>query len=328
MDNEIALPLISIVVPVYKTEAYINKCVDSLLSQTYKNIEIILVDDESPDRCGEICDAYMLSDSRVRSIHIKNSGCGGARNAGARIAKGEYIAFLDSDDYFDSDMIEYLYTNLINTASDISYCSFRNVYENGKIIPKKEAGADSDVKVYTGREAAISALTITNGFSMYVWNAIFPVNLIEEFTEKRMAQDQNFTVKVLLKAKRVCMGAGPKCNYLIRANSSRSADLRKRMNDIDFILSDMGIAVSENDPTILPFYYKRCLMSYIRLSDHYCTRKLDDKDLFSDIQQKILKYSDLFYGKNIKGCFMHHLFCAGVSYYRLIFRFLEFFRHE
>ena len=102
-------PFISIIIPVYRVEKYLRACVDSVLAQTYKNLEIILVDDGSPDNCGQICEEYAAKDGRVRVIHQTNQGVAAARNSGLEIATGEYIGFVDSDDYIDSDMYEYLY---------------------------------------------------------------------------------------------------------------------------------------------------------------------------------------------------------------------------
>src|SRR5665647_2657921 len=102
-------PLISIIVPIYKVENYIRNCVDSILNQTYKNLEVILVDDGSTDNCGNICDEYSLKDNRIKTIHKKNGGLSSARNAGLDVAKGEYIGFIDSDDWIEKDMYESLY---------------------------------------------------------------------------------------------------------------------------------------------------------------------------------------------------------------------------
>ncbi|HEY8803664.1 MAG TPA: glycosyltransferase, partial [Clostridium sp.] len=102
-------PLISIIVPIYKVEVYIRNCVDSILNQTYKNLEIILVDDGSPDNCGNICEEYSSKDKRIKVIHKKNGGLSSARNAGLDIASGEYIGFIDSDDWIEGDMYESLY---------------------------------------------------------------------------------------------------------------------------------------------------------------------------------------------------------------------------
>ena len=99
-------PLVSIVVPIYNVEKYIDKCVDSIINQTYKNLEIILVDDGSPDNCGDIADKYAELDNRIKVIHKSNGGLSDARNAGLDISTGEFICFIDSDDYVEMDMIE------------------------------------------------------------------------------------------------------------------------------------------------------------------------------------------------------------------------------
>ena len=129
MENK----LISIIVPVYKVENYLNKCIDSILNQTYKNLEIILVDDGSPDNCGKICDEYAKKDNRIKVIHKENGGLSDARNVALDIAKGEYIGFVDSDDFIEKDMYETLYNLVENYSADISSVSFYKVI-NGKII--------------------------------------------------------------------------------------------------------------------------------------------------------------------------------------------------
>ena len=111
------MPTISVIVPVYKVEPYIRKCVDSILGQTFSDIQVILVDDGSPDQCGKICDEYAKQDNRVEVIHKENGGLSDARNAGIPYAKGEYIIFLDSDDYIENDMFEYMYTRIKDSGA-------------------------------------------------------------------------------------------------------------------------------------------------------------------------------------------------------------------
>ncbi len=123
-------PLISIIVPVYKVEKYLEHCIRSILSQTYKNIEVILVDDGSPDHCGMICDRWAGKDKRVKIIHKANGGISSARNAGLDIAKGEYLAFVDSDDYIMPYMIEYLYEIIIKYNVPLAITNFKRAKEN------------------------------------------------------------------------------------------------------------------------------------------------------------------------------------------------------
>jgi len=125
-------PKVSVVVPIYKTETYLHKCIDSILAQTYTNLEVILVNDGSPDGCGMICDEYAEKDSRVKVIHKQNGGVSSARNAGLDIATGEYISFVDSDDYVECNMIEVLADNMISSGADLVVCNYNNVFPGNK----------------------------------------------------------------------------------------------------------------------------------------------------------------------------------------------------
>jgi glycosyltransferase involved in cell wall biosynthesis len=125
--------LISIIIPIYNVEKYIRRCIDSVLRQTYKNLEIILIDDGSPDRCGKICDNYQLKDSRIHVIHQQNKGVSVARNAGLKRATGDYIFFLDPDDYIEDNAIESVYKLAINNNADIVMIGHYRVEYNGFI---------------------------------------------------------------------------------------------------------------------------------------------------------------------------------------------------
>ncbi len=127
-------PEISVIVPVYKVEKYVSKCIDSIMAQTFEDIEIILVDDGSPDNCGKICDAYAEKDSRIRVIHKENGGLSDARNAGIDAARGGYISFVDSDDYIAPDMMEKLYNAINSSDADMSICNYLYVDENGNEV--------------------------------------------------------------------------------------------------------------------------------------------------------------------------------------------------
>ncbi len=140
--------LISVIVPVYKVEAYLNHCVESIVNQTYINLEIILVDDGSPDRCPKMCDAWAARDKRIRVIHKENGGLSDARNAGIQIASGKYMGFVDADDWIAAEMYERLLNVLRKDDSDIAACSVVMVWEDGdweKLLTVKETALlDSD----------------------------------------------------------------------------------------------------------------------------------------------------------------------------------------
>ena len=129
---------VSVVIPIFNVESYLERCVESVIHQTLKDIEIILVDDKSPDRCPAICDAYSLKDSRIKVVHKKqNEGLGFARNSGLEIATGEYVTFLDSDDWVEEQTYDYLYNIVNNKQLDICYFQHRRVDKNGRIIKQE-----------------------------------------------------------------------------------------------------------------------------------------------------------------------------------------------
>ena len=125
------IPLLSIIVPIYNVEKYLSKCVESILGQTYANFELILVDDGSPGRCGEMIDEYARMDSRIVVVHQENQGLSAARNAGLKIAQGEYVGFVDPDDWIEPDMYEALIRAIEETGCDIAICPWFVNDENG-----------------------------------------------------------------------------------------------------------------------------------------------------------------------------------------------------
>lgn len=147
--------LVSIIVPVYGTEAYLPACIESICKQTYENIQIILVDDQSPDKCPEICDDYAAKDSRITVIHQKNKGVSGARNTGLRHASGEYIMFVDSDDELYPQAVEILLQNAYDYGADVVSATKKVVDENGAVIKVCEDGV---LSVFRGDEALLLSL--------------------------------------------------------------------------------------------------------------------------------------------------------------------------
>ena len=214
MDN---INLISIVVPIYKVEKYINKCIESILNQTYKNLEIILVDDGSPDNCGKIADEYAKKDNRIKVIHKQNGGLSDARNAGIDIAKGKYIGFVDSDDYIEKDMYEYL-INLINeNNTDISICDFKYIYEDETVKRNKEQKVQNIT--LNKKEALIELLG--NKIGNYAWNKLYKAELFKEvrYPVGRKMEDYGTTYKLFDLSNRISLGSENKYNYLQRNDS-------------------------------------------------------------------------------------------------------------
>lgn len=209
------MPLISIVVPVYKVEAYLDRCVQSIVDQTYRNLEIILVDDGSPDNCGNLCDAWAAKDSRIKVIHKENGGLSDARNAGMAIATGEYIAFVDSDDWIDAPMYQCLYEAMTATDSDVASCGATRIWLDGR--PAQEL-CKVNRNCVLEQEAAMEALITSKGLVQTVWNKLYSRNLIEGvlFPVGLIHEDEFWSWQVVARAKRVVTIAGSYYNYLQR----------------------------------------------------------------------------------------------------------------
>jgi glycosyltransferase involved in cell wall biosynthesis len=163
-------PLISIIVPVFNVEKYLRQSVDSILNQSYGNLEVILVDDGSTDSSGAICDGYALKDSRITVIHKKNGGQGQARNAGVEICTGDYLAFLDSDDYMEGRCIEVLYGLISDNNADVSVCNYNYVSEDGVFIRRFSSGVQD--AIFNGYEV-LSMMWNDSTISLAPWAKLF-----------------------------------------------------------------------------------------------------------------------------------------------------------
>lgn len=222
------MPAISVIVPVYKVEPYIHKCVDSILGQTFSDIQVILVDDGSPDTCGDICEEYAKKDERVQVVHKENGGLSDARNAGIPFAKGEYVIFLDSDDYVEKDMLEYLYTNIKKARADMATCGIYEVYKD-----RIEAQEEEEDFVCSGEEAF---RCILRGHTIRgeIWNKLILKSCMEDlrFPKGRLYEDIYYTVDLMQRVKTVAVGTKPKYYYLHREDSITGRAYRPQLFDI------------------------------------------------------------------------------------------------
>ena len=173
--------LVSIIVPVYNSEKYIEKCIDSILNQTYKNLELILINDGSTDNSGHLCDVFANVDKRVKVKHMKNSGVSSARNKGMKIATGKFIQFVDSDDYIEPNMVEAL-TNETNNNSDMVLCGYKRISKdnNGKI---NQTNSKLYNKVYISRKMFLDEFGVLFNYYYinYLWNKLYVADIIKKF---------------------------------------------------------------------------------------------------------------------------------------------------
>lgn len=194
------MELVSMIIPVYGVEAYIVECLESVLNQTYSNLEVILIDDESPDNCPQICDEFAKKDTRIKVIHQKNGGAANARNHGLDIASGEYICFIDSDDKIENDYVERLLDNVREQNADIAVCAFKQWYQN-----KLEDYTEKEKKIYSGKDYIRKfLLDWTCGL---IWNKIFHKKTLKgvRFEEGHKIDDEFFTYQAVLRAEKVAV---------------------------------------------------------------------------------------------------------------------------
>lgn len=227
MEN---MSLISVIVPVYKVEAYLDKCISSIVEQTYKNLEIILVDDGSPDRSGEICDRWAAKDHRIKVLHQENAGGGAARNAALDVAGGELIAFVDSDDYIAPDMYEHLY-GLLKQGAEIAECGHIEVLDDGALFTPHEF----EVNTCSAPDAMAEHIQ-DRAFRQLIWNKLYRREMIGQirFPVDKKIDDEFFTYQVLGNAKTLIRS--DKVCYAYRQQDSsvmHSMDARKRLQAVE-----------------------------------------------------------------------------------------------
>ena len=249
--------LISVIVPVYNVEKYLRKSIDSLVSQTYRNLEIILVDDGGTDGCPAICDEYQSKDSRIQVIHKENGGLSDARNVGLRNATGDYIAFFDSDDYLKPDMYERLVKALEESGAEIAVCNFETVTPEGKPIAKRNQHQIIPDEVITGKEAVCRLCGANYEYYVTAWNRLYRKEIVKNISfPKGKIHEDEFTAHLFYgKAKKVaCVSYAGYC-YVVREDSIMTKKYGKRNLDYFEALSNRILYCMEHqiDEVVLPF---------------------------------------------------------------------------
>lgn len=222
---------ISVIVPIYNVEPFIDRCIDSILNQTHTNLEIILIDDGSPDNCGKICDEYAKRDNRIKVIHKQNGGLSSARNAGLDIATGDYIAFVDSDDWIDQGMYATLLSIAQENDADIVECNYR-FYRPWKTENKiLESENTKETKIYSNIQALEELYfgpQLFSNIAIMVWNKIYKAELIGEmrFLEGYIHEDVLFTPQMLYNAKKIVKFYDTFYNYNIHLGQSSTSGMK------------------------------------------------------------------------------------------------------
>ena len=309
--------MISVIVPVYNVEKYLDNCVESIVNQTYKDLEIILVDDGSPDNCPAMCDEWAQKDSRIKVIHKENGGVSSARNIGLDNVTGEYIGFVDSDDYLKSNMYELLIENLTATNSDISVCSTFLVDENNNI--KADNIFESQV---LNQEEAVKFLSYKMNNSL--WNKLFKKDMFKgcRFDEGHtFGEDHLILLQVLKNVNRVSFISDSLYYYVQRSNSTTGSKFSKRSFDQVYMKDALYNFVKENYPYVSEHYRKLSFTARENICRKIIFSGLEEK--FSKELNEYKKYMNKEFRKvksvlSKKEIVEYVLMC----YFKLIYKFL------
>lgn len=280
--------LISIVVPVYNVEKYLNRCVESLLSQTYENLEIILVDDGATDNSGKLCDEYLIKDKRVKVIHKENGGLSDARNVGLENSNGKYIAFIDSDDYIGKDFVKVLYNMCTENNANIAQCSYEIVRDTQKDSTSNKVENKNNIVNMSGTNAIYNIFGEKYVEYTVAWNKLYEKSLFNniKYPKGKLHEDEATTYKLFYEAKNVAVTNQKLYYYYIRANSITNKKYTlKRLDYIEELEEQLKFFKDKNENILYNEVYYRYARSLIQ-AYFRCKRNIEDS---SNIQIDLMK---------------------------------------
>lgn len=285
-------PLISIIVPVYKTEKYLNRCVESIINQTYKNLEIILIDDSSPDHCPKMCDDWAVRDERIKVLHIENKGVANARNQGLNIAAGDYIGFVDSDDYIEPEMYEYLIGELKTNPCDIAVCGYQ--------INTEEKGMPGSHIV--SAEDALKRIVMGDYKYGVLWNKLYTRQVVQKVAMPHLVccEDLVYNYYAFRNAQKVVESDFRLYHYVNNASSTTNDSFGEGAFDAvrskEIILTDGGL-YKELIPYAVYGYVMSC---FVVMSGVISNQKCLDR--YDELRNGILKYKkEILFSKLYSG---------------------------
>ena len=249
--------MISVIVPVYNVEPYLRECIDSILSQTYRDFELILVDDGSPDNCGAICDEYAEKDTRIRVIHQENGGLSAARNAGLDIARGEYVTFVDSDDKVSSRYLECLYKMLINNEADVSTC--RALFSRSMPVSADCTPSADCCELLPGKVACQQPYLSGGIIDVTAWGKLYARHLWDDirFPVGKIHEDQAVVPILLYKAEKVAASQDKLYFYrIVESSIMHKPFTLKRYDDIDAVDNCIEFFVRRDEYEIAALAHK------------------------------------------------------------------------
>lgn len=286
--------LISIVIPVYNVEKYLSRCIESILNQTYENWEAIFVNDESKDNSLEVLKEYQKKDDRIKIADKKNEGSGIARNTGIEKSEGEYLAFLDSDDWYEKNFLEKLYNNLKENNSDVSMCNPRMTYDD---IQKNK-----NINVYNFNSIELSKTPekILGILAMpVIWNKLYKKEIIVKnkikFPSYSFSEDVEFLYKVFLYVNKVSKVEEYLYNYYQRDNSETKKIKEESIKQVYKVMGNIENYVKNNFIGKLEIFYQYKIQFIYSVSQILLSRTTDDKKM-----KKLINQNNNLVIKNVK----------------------------
>ncbi len=282
-------PLISIIIPVYKAEQYLERCIDSVLNQTYKNLEIILVEDGSPDNSGKLCDNLALRDYRIKVIHKTNGGASESRNFGLDIANGVLIGFVDSDDYIHPSMFDLLYNSMIVNNTDIAICRYQNTY--GDINYQKEE--INKIETKSNIEALHKLFAYSCIEYILPWNKLYKKHLFEEirYPVGKIFEDEFTTYKLLYKANKISVIENRLYFYFQSPNSVMRSDFsEKNLLYSDAMEERLTFFKQENQTSLYENAYRRYCIWLLCFNYKYRNELIKHPEIKISIKKKQIQY--------------------------------------
>lgn len=269
-------PKVSIIVPIYKVEKYIHKCIDSILSQTFTDFELILVDDGSPDKCGEICEQYALKDGRIKVIHKENGGLSDARNVGMEYANGIYTIFVDSDDWIETTMIEKMIKLIDKYNADIVQVGFYYAYKD-YLLYDDRYHSENDKPVVLDNFSLMKELVINERVKNFAWGKLYKTELIKDISFEKgvLFEDVFWAHQVMQRVNQYVLSNKPLCYYLQRDDSIVSTYSTRNL-DIIKGLKERHEFIEKHYPNLSDESYKLILKT--SLLHHSLLLRNKDKD--------------------------------------------------
>lgn len=299
--------MISVILPVYNVEKYIDACLEALLQQTLEDFELIIVNDGSTDRSGEICQEWSKKDTRIRLIHQENMGLSEARNSGLRVAEGEYIVFIDSDDTVEQHFLQVLYENIVQNNAQVSICNFKYIWENSAHKTKEvpvDTQKENEITIMSGRDASSYIVKDNKRFMITAWGKMYHKSLSSYlyYPKGRTHEDEFTTYRVLYRATKVVVTMEQLYNYLQRNTGIMGKSFQlKRLDKIDALKEAITFFDENRDEEMKCYAVKRYLLN-IQIAWYRVYKFLpSEKEVLLKLKQE-WQYCKKEYCNEWKGC--------------------------